>query len=255
MQVGQLFVPIHWNNQFASSARVDSLVSAIIDKVSGQPEFKYSRAAIKKVETPCWATLVSRNKIDCSEFINWTVSPLVDGLGFIYQVAVDSEFNWQTYIATTNSDISAAPQAYAQFSDLANLDQRLICYTDNRMEMAIFSHRDKPALPPKTWMQTLLNNSAIDSYWSLLSGPNNSQQDSKLICSCFKVSEQRIVEAIAGGATSTQALGEQLNCGTNCGSCIPELNSLIAENMPNTQPDNSALFEEIPPTPITSTIG
>jgi len=257
MQVGQLFVPIHWNDQFASSARVDTLVAAITDKVSGQPEFKYSRAAIQKIDTPCWATLVSRNKIDCSGFINWTVSPLANELGFIYQVALGSDFNWQTYIAETNSDISADPQAYAQFSDLANLDQRLICYTDNRMELAIFSHRNKQALPPKTWMQSLLNNSAIDSYWSLLSGPNGDSQqaDSKLICSCFKVSEQRIVDAIAAGATSAEALGEQLNCGTNCGSCIPELNSLIAENTPVTQADNSALFEEILPTPITSTIG
>jgi len=252
MQTGQLFVPIHWNDQFASSACVDRLVAAITDKVSGQPEFKYSRAAIKKIDSPCWATVVSRNKIDCSAFINWTLSPLANELGFIYQVALDSDFNWQTYIAETNSDLSADPQAYAQFSDVANLDQRLICYTDNRMELAIFSHRDKQALPPKTWMQSLLNNSAIDSYWSLLSGPNNSQQqDSKLICSCFKVSEQRIVEAIAAGATSAQALGEQLNCGTNCGSCIPELNSLIAEN----KPDSPVLFEEILPTPITSPIG
>ena len=260
MKLKQLFVPIHWNDQFASSARVDSLVAPIIDGVSGQPEFKYSRAAINKVETPCWATVVSRNKINCSEFINWVLSPLPDNLGFIYQVALDSDFDWQAYMAAANSDLSAEPQAYAQFFDRANLDQRLICYTDNRMELAIFSHRDKQALPPKTWMQTLLNNSAIDTYWSLLSGPNNSQQQdsSRLICSCFKVSEQRIVDAIKAGANSAEELGEQLNCGTNCGSCIPELNSLIAlsdTQLGAQQLESSALYEEIPPPPITSTIG
>ncbi len=259
MKLKQLFVPIHWNDQFASSARVDSLVAPIIDAVSGQPEFKYSRAAIKKVETPCWATVVSRNKINCSEFINWVVSPLPDNLGFIYQVALDSDFDWQAFMAAANSDLSAAPQAYAQFSDRANLDQRLICYTDNCMELAIFSHRDKQALPPKTWMLTLLKNSAIDTYWSLLSGPNSQQQDSsRLICSCFKVSEQRIVEAIEAGASSAEALGEQLNCGTNCGSCIPELNSLIASstaNQPDDQLERAALFEEVSLSPTISTIG
>ena len=252
MQTGQLFVPIHWNDQFASSARVDTLVAAIIDKVSGQPEFKYSRAAIKKIDTPCWATVVSRNKIDCSAFINWTLSPLTSDLGFIYQVALDSDFNWQAYIAEANSDLSADPQAYAQFSDMANLDQRLICYTESRMELAIFSHRDKQALPPKAWMQSLLNNRAINSYWSLLSGPDsdNQQQDSsKLICSCFKVSEQRIVDAIAAGANSAQALGLQLKCGTNCGSCIPELNNLIAQS------DHSELHEDAASQPIISAIG
>ena len=56
----QLFVPIHWNDQYASSARVDTLVAPIIDAVSGQPEFKYSRAALVKIAAPVWASLVSR---------------------------------------------------------------------------------------------------------------------------------------------------------------------------------------------------
>jgi assimilatory nitrate reductase catalytic subunit len=251
LQHKQLFVPIHWNDQFASSARVDALVAPIIDPVSGQPEFKYSRANLKKVETPCWATVVSRNKLNCSEFINWVVSPLTDNLGFIYQIALDDDFNWQTYIANHKGDLSSAPQAYAQFNDSVNLDQRLICYTDTQMELAIFSHREKQSLPPTTWMQSLLNNSASDTYWSLLSGPTDGQQldGSKLICSCFKVSEQRIVEAIQAGANSAQTLGEQLKCGTNCGSCIPELNNLIAEE------STTALFEEISLTPLTGTIG
>ena len=250
MTPGQLFVPIHWNDQFASSARVDSLVAAITDSVSGQPEFKYSRAAIKKVEVPCWATLVSRNKIDCTHFMHWTVAPLAGELGYIYQIALEADFNWQNYIASIGTYISPEPQAYAQFSDGANLDQRLICYTDNRMELAVFSHRDKQALPPKTWMQRLLNNSASDTYWSLLSGPDSSGQlDSRLICSCFKVSEQKIVDAIAAGADSAEALGQQLKCGTNCGSCIPELNNLIAQSK------STDLFEEITEPLATSTIG
>ena len=142
-------MPIHWNDQFASNARVDSLVAAITDSVSGQPEFKYSRAAIKKVEVPCWATLVSRSKIDCSQFTHWSVAPLVGDLGYIYQLALESEFNWQTFIASISADLSSEPLAYAQFSDGANLDQRLICYTDNRMELAVFSHRDNRHCHPK----------------------------------------------------------------------------------------------------------
>ena len=46
LKPNQLFIPIHWNNQFAKNARVDSLVAPIIDEVSGQPEFKFTPAAI-----------------------------------------------------------------------------------------------------------------------------------------------------------------------------------------------------------------
>ena len=65
-----------------------------------------------------------------------------------------------------------------------------------------------------------------ETYWPLLSG--NASSTGKLICSCFKVSEQDIQAAIDNGANSAAALGQQLKCGTNCGSYIPELNSLLA---------------------------
>ncbi|MDC0517326.1 nitrate reductase [Porticoccaceae bacterium] len=228
----QLFVPIHWSNQNAHSARVATLFEAIIDPVSGQPESKFSRAALKKIESPCWATLVSRTALDCSEFINWTSAALPRQLGFIYQVAVSAEFNWQHYA----SKVTGAT-AYAQFSDAANFDQRLIGYSDQQMEIALFSHRQKPSLPNKAWMQDLLNNRAPENYWRLLSGPDLSLADSggKLICSCFKVSEAHIISAIETGADSTEQLGKQLQCGTNCGSCIPELSSLIKQVQTSSQ--------------------
>ena len=239
---GQLFVPIHWSDQNAHSARVDRLIEPVTDPLSGQPQFKCSRAALKKIETPCWAVVVSRQKIDCRGFINWNLAPLPEQQGCIYQVAVSADFDWQGYIssafeseafdcgafdASTFAITETGPMAYAQFSDPAHLDQRLIGYSDERMEIAIFSHRDKQSLPARSWLQTLLNPRAIESYWSLLCGPQQ-QGDDRLICSCFKVSEARIIAAIKGGACSIQQLGETLKCGSNCGSCIPELNNLIA---------------------------
>ncbi|MDB5729063.1 MAG: nasA, partial [Noviherbaspirillum sp.] len=39
---GSVFVPIHWNNQTASDARVGALVNPAVDPVSGEPEFKHT---------------------------------------------------------------------------------------------------------------------------------------------------------------------------------------------------------------------
>ena len=232
----QLFIPIHWSDQNAHSARVDTLIEPIFDPISGQPQFKYSRAALNKIETPCWATLVSRTALDCSGFLNWTSAALPKQQGFIYQVAVRAEFNWQGYVSesfqfTADTEEKAGTMAYGQFSDAANLDQRFIGYSDQQMEIAIFSHRNKSSLPAKNWMQDLFNNRTTESYWRLLSGPDMSlaENDGKLICSCFNISEARLITAIEAGACSAQQLGEQLQCGTNCGSCIPELNSLISQ--------------------------
>jgi assimilatory nitrate reductase catalytic subunit len=51
------------------------------------------------------------------------------------------------------------------------------------------------------------------------------------VCSCFDVGEVRIGEALAScsGAPDAQLaqLQERLKCGTNCGSCLPELKRIV----------------------------
>lgn len=51
------------------------------------------------------------------------------------------------------------------------------------------------------------------------------------ICSCFNVGEKAITQAIANGCDTVQALGKALRCGSNCGSCIPELKTLLAQKI------------------------
>jgi assimilatory nitrate reductase catalytic subunit len=48
-----------------------------------------------------------------------------------------------------------------------------------------------------------------------------------LVCSCFQVGDRQIQKAIEQGADSVEALGQALQCGTNCGSCLPEIRSLL----------------------------
>jgi nitrite reductase (NADH) large subunit len=52
----------------------------------------------------------------------------------------------------------------------------------------------------------------------------------RMICNCNKVSESRLREAIALGAVTVEALGEQTRAGTGCGSCKSELTQLIARH-------------------------
>lgn len=51
-----------------------------------------------------------------------------------------------------------------------------------------------------------------------------------MVCACFGVGERPILAAIrASAGSSVSDLGAQLRCGTNCGSCIPELRRLLAQ--------------------------
>lgn len=232
LKPNQLFIPIHWNDQFASKARVDSLVAPNIDPISGQPEFKFTAATLEKVEAPRWAAIVSRNKLDCQSFINWSLSPLANDQGFLYLVAIDASFNWQDFIALKRLTEQGPRQAYEQFSKGSDFDERFICYSDKQIEMAIFSHAEKDSLPSRDWLQGLFEQQVNGNYWSLISNSSDADQG-KLICTCFKVSEDSIIAAIEGGAESAEELGQQLQCGTNCGSCVPELNQLINQTLIN----------------------
>jgi assimilatory nitrate reductase catalytic subunit len=230
LKPNQIFIPIHWNNQFAKSARVDSLVAPIVDGISGQPEFKFTPAIIAKIDVPCWAVLVSRNKLNCEPFINWSLSPLDNNQGYLYQVAVSANFNWQDFIALKRLIDQGPAQAYEHYADGSASDERFICYSDQQIEMAIFTHADKSQLPGRAWLQRLFVEQVDGNYWPLIASSTKPDQG-KQVCSCFKVSEKTITDAIERGACSAQELGRQLQCGTNCGSCIPELNNLITQTL------------------------
>jgi assimilatory nitrate reductase catalytic subunit len=65
---------------------------------------------------------------------------------------------------------------------------------------------------------------------ALLAGTsgNGAKPASKIVCSCFSVSQDTILAAIqADGLTSAAQIGARLKAGTNCGSCVPELKKLL----------------------------
>jgi assimilatory nitrate reductase catalytic subunit len=53
----------------------------------------------------------------------------------------------------------------------------------------------------------------------------------KVICSCFGVTQTAISEQVALSAGTDDErlarLQETLKCGTNCGSCLPELKRMV----------------------------
>jgi assimilatory nitrate reductase catalytic subunit len=50
-----------------------------------------------------------------------------------------------------------------------------------------------------------------------------------MVCACLKVGALTIGRAIAAGAQDVEAVGRVTGAGTNCGSCRPEILSLIAQ--------------------------
>jgi len=70
---------------------------------------------------------------------------------------------------------------------------------------------------------------ALAALEELFGGPAETTPEAldRAICACFKVAESELRSAIAGGATLAK-LQKDLKCGTNCGSCVPELRRLLS---------------------------
>ena len=97
----------------------------------------------------------------------------------------------------------------------------------------------------EAWIKALLQGQLpAQTYGRLLLAPGSKaplavQAKGKQICSCFNVTETGIEEhlvACAGNETERLAsLQGTLKCGTNCGSCLPELKKLVRLAVPMQQ--------------------
>ncbi len=225
---GQLFLPIHWNDQFASKAVVGTLISPNVDPHSGQPEFKYTPVSIKQLDCAWYGFLLIREPANLGETDYWTRSA---GDGFWrYELAGTKQpQRWRDWAR----NMLGEDGSWVEFHDDARGLYRCAVLTDNRLQACLFAAAT-PELPSKTWLSGLFNNESISdaARLSLLSGvPGPEENDAgTIICACFGIGHNVLVDAIESQKLNTTAqIGDALKAGTNCGSCIPELNQLINE--------------------------
>lgn len=80
----QLFSPIHWNSLTANNAKPCSLIPALTDPYSGQPEFKYTPVTISAVKTHSTALIFSRSNLDLSVVDYWARQKIPNG--YLYRI-------------------------------------------------------------------------------------------------------------------------------------------------------------------------
>jgi assimilatory nitrate reductase catalytic subunit len=82
--------------------------------------------------------------------------------------------------------------------------------------------------PAAAAVEPMLGCSEVDLR-SVLAGTTAATDPGALVCACFGVGRRVIEGVIAdGSARCTVSLGRLLKAGTNCGSCLPELEVLLA---------------------------
>lgn len=71
---GSVFAPMHWNDQFASRARIDMVVAPVTDPYSGQPASKNTGVRARRFEAKAYGFAISRTRPDAPDCAYWAIA-------------------------------------------------------------------------------------------------------------------------------------------------------------------------------------
>jgi len=223
---GAVFVPIHWNGQTASDARVGALVNPEVDPLSGEPEFKHTPVRVEPFGVAWYGFLLSRRELGLERVAHWT---RVRGSGFVrYELGGREPLTPEAARALLGGNEEAD---WIEFQDESEGTLRVALLVDGRLEACLFVAR-RPDLPARSWLGGLFAQAALGprERATLLAGraPQAGPDPGPIVCSCFGVGRTTICAAIERQElTSVAQVTACLRAGGNCGSCVPEINSLL----------------------------
>ena len=228
---GHVFVPMHWTEQLSSQGRVGALVNPVTDPFSGQPESKHTPIKIELYQPQWYGFLLSRRAL-AIEDVQYVVK--IRGKKFYrYELAAESMIpDLSRWARDLLCDGRKSETEWVEYSDVKQRKYRGARFIGDMLESCLFISPTLE-LPTRGWLAELFNKSGIetDERTAMLSGsaPAGRKDCGKTICACFGVGENTIKDSIKeNGLTSVQGIGDCLSAGTNCGSCIPELENILA---------------------------
>jgi assimilatory nitrate reductase catalytic subunit len=220
VQPGQVFAPMHWTGETAPAARIDALVAAAVDPVSGQPESKASVVAAKRYDAVWYGFAVSRRPMTPNSDY-WALARTTQGFRAELAGAGTIE-DW----SDEAKRLFAAPGAsVSSIIDTQRGSARVVLH-DQGVLVGAFFVSPKPVAVMRDYLSALPGTEAADV---LLGRPAvDVPNPGPALCSCFGVGVNTILAAIeTQGLLSVDQIGEALGAGTNCGSCRPEIAELL----------------------------
>jgi assimilatory nitrate reductase catalytic subunit len=237
----ETFIPMHWGKQFMNGLGVNALMPPNFDKTSKQPELKHTAVKIEKLDLP-WQMTVMRNCQNL-ELIS-QIRQLLPQFDYATCGLYGRENSMVVFHAFHQSTPPAALiEALDQLLGMVE-DAPMLNYEDTKRGISkriLVEHQQVTGVRligetlAADWLKQVMQEGQFTDElrkWALapLSAPPSGQKSrGKIVCSCFDVSENEIVETCQAGA-DLETLQAKLKCGTNCGSCIPELKRFVSKH-------------------------
>ncbi len=255
---GQCYVPMHWGRltlAAAGSHGVNALTIGSFDPISKQPELKHTAIRVERAALP-WMMVAfayvgdiesGRDPVAVCDELREVAQTLSAHCG--------SMFASTTLIGAERPGVvlRIAAEAAPDAATLMQIDRVLgligvstLAYDDARRNLSrrvrvedgrLVGARLAGDLAAESWMRDyfLSGASVLELRQRLLAGsaaaPGGFVARGKVVCNCFNVPERDIVEFCASAQGSPterlSVLQDAKKCGTNCGSCLPELRVLV----------------------------
>jgi assimilatory nitrate reductase catalytic subunit len=267
--LSQVFMAMHWGEEFLSGvsatgqrlAGVNALTTSAYCPDSKQPEFKHAAVKVLKADSPwhllavAWlpATFVASARIELqalmAQFDFASCVPFSDNTPLN---SADQERHGLLFRA---SHSEAPPDdLLAKIEALLNLDNPFVVrYADKKrgQRRAVLLQRGDTQTTlegfllagntsAQNWITTLLKDELPAQAYGralLLPGakpPVAVVSRGQIVCACFNVTDVAIeaeLKQCPGNAQERlSSLQNTLKCGTNCGSCVPQLQRMVKGN-------------------------
>jgi assimilatory nitrate reductase catalytic subunit len=232
---GQIFAPIHWNDQYASDARIGKVVNPVVDAISGEPEFKHTPVLIQPFYTQWQGVFYVREgfehivKNSIENTVWWTKIQTAKAVR--YELADRRRFTHTTQNLKQLLPFEDESFEWLNLEDQTAHISHSVVLKEGRLIASLYI-APKALLPDRDWVASLFKRDRLSAMHrkALLAGQVMSIGNSEgpLVCSCFKVGKNRIIETIKqNNINHEKQVTTCLKAGGNCGSCLPEIRGLI----------------------------
>ena len=248
VQPSQTFIAMHWGSQFMHGLGVNALMPPSFDKLSKQPELKHTAVKLEKLDLP-WRMTVMRTIQDLNmlqEVRKLLVNFQYASCGLFGR---ESEQNAGMLIFRAAHTESPDSSLIAEIDLILGMtdDMPLLNYNDakrgvsKRILVENNSNTDNPEVAgvrlvgetlAADWLKDVMSSGEFTAElrrWALAplsTPPAGNRSRGRIICNCLDIAENDIIDTIQLGADLI-TLQNKLKCGTECGSCVPELKRLV----------------------------
>jgi assimilatory nitrate reductase catalytic subunit len=250
---GQVFVPMHWGSRYmtgtGSSMGINALTSPALDPHSKQPELKHCAVRVEHAQLAWRAVIFGVTADDSTGPVFEQVRALMDDLP--YASCVPFAGTRPGLLVRLAAERPLPPALLERFDALFGLDAvNVLRYDDGKrgisrrvrvVDVCIVAGRLAGDLQASVWLRDwMMGETAVGAIGTALLMPSalapaGFRPRGRIVCNCIGVAQSEIEAAveslpedIAGDrGLSLAHIQATLRCGTECGSCLPEVRQLL----------------------------